>query len=91
MAEFKELLDKFNYKADTTKVIFDLFTRVISIQATLSSLKDLIFENLSQCSGKSDAELLREFELYFAEHQKELLTDFISKYGELKDDDKSGE
>ncbi len=85
MPEFKELLEKFNYKADTSKAIFDLFSRVISLQATLSSLKDLVFENLTNCTGKSEEQLLKEFEEFFAEHRKELLTDFISKYGKLKD------
>jgi|GEM_PF-2426468 len=88
MTKYKELLEKFNYKADTTKAVFDLFSRVISIQATLSSLKDLVFENLSSCTGKSNQELLKEFESFFAEHKKELLTDFLSKYGELKEQDK---
>ena len=86
MSEFKEILENFNFQAEPNKAVFDLFSRVISMQATVASLKDLVFENLKICTGKNDEELLKEFESIYADHRRELLTDFISKYGKLKKD-----
>jgi hypothetical protein len=83
MSEFKKILEDFDFKVDPEKAVFDLFSRVISVQATLYSLKDLVFENLKQFSGKSEEELTEEFELFFSDHRRELLTDFISKYGKI--------
>lgn len=92
MSEFKEILENFNFKAEPNKAVFDLFSRVISLQATVSSLKDLVFENLKTCANKNDEELLSEFEHYYSDHRRELLTDFISRYGKIKsgDENKSG-
>ncbi len=84
MPEYKEMLGNFNYKADTTQAIFDWFSRVISNLATLNSLKDMVFENLTCARGKNREELIDEFEGFFAEYRKELLMDFVSKYGEFK-------
>lgn len=86
MPEFKKILDNFNFQAEPSKAVFDLFSRVISLQATVASLKDLVFENLKHCSGKDDEELLKEFEDFYSDHRHELLTDFISKYGKIKSD-----
>ncbi len=84
MPEFKELLENFNFQAEPSKAVFDLFSRVISLQATVASLKDLVFENLGICTDKNEQELLIEFENIYSDHKRELLTDFISKYGILK-------
>ena len=80
----EEFLNTFHFKAEPSKAIFDLFSRVISAQATLASLKDLVLENLHECNGKSKESLLGEFEAIFEEHKRELLTDFISRYGQVK-------
>lgn len=84
MPEFKEILENFNFEAEPNKAVFDLFARVISLQATVASLKDLVFENLSINTGKNNEELLSEFENFYSDHRRELLTDFISKYGKIK-------
>ena len=84
MPEFKDFLENFNFQAEPSKAVFDLFSRVISLQATVASLKDLIFENLSINTGKNEEELLSEFENFYSDHRRELLTDFISKYGKIK-------
>jgi len=84
MSDLKEILDGFHFEAEPNKAVFDLFSRVASMQVTVSSLKDLVFENLKTCTGKNDDELLKEFEQYYEGHRKEILTDFISRYGIIK-------
>lgn len=79
----EEFLKNFHFKVESTKAIFDLFSKTISIQATLASLKDIIFNNLKELTYKSEEELLEEYETIFQIHKHELLTDFISKYGQV--------
>ena len=84
MPELKEILENFNFQAEPGKAVFDLFARVISLQATVASLKDLVFENLKIGTNKNEEELLSEFENFYSDHRRKLLTDFISKYGKIK-------
>ncbi len=87
----EEFLKNFQYKVDATKAIFDLCSRTISIQASLSSLKDLVFENLKECTEKNEEELLKEYETFYNGHRHEILTDFMVKHGQLNSSETSDE
>ena len=81
MSELNNVFENFDFQAEPSEAVFDLFSRVITDQATVSSLREMIFKHLSECSGKSEDELLKEYENIYSKKMHELLTEFVSKYG----------
>ena len=90
MSEILELLDNFNFEADTSKAVFDLFSRVLSTQATIASLRELIFQHLSNSTGIEHTEIVEQYNDIYTGNMNELLSEFVSRYGVMQSSGNSG-